>query len=191
MQAVTVQRLPEAEELQRELSVAYARIRHLEMLALTDPLTRLANRRAFDARIVEEFSRATRSTSALSLAILDLDHFKRRNDAFGHQAGDGCLILLASVLLANSRQGDTVARIGGEEFAMILPSTDAAQAGRLLRRIATALRLDPCVGGPLTFSAGVVQSGEDGVGPADLIRLADTAMYAAKRDGRDRIVVRL
>lgn len=102
--------------------------RRLDQLSITDPLTGLSNVRYFNARMVEEAARADRSGEPLALAILDLDHFKRVNDRQGHAEGDHVLAAAATALRAFARQTDTVARIGGEEFAMIMPAADATSA---------------------------------------------------------------
>ena len=109
--------------LRAELHQAHVVIRELEALTLTDALTGLANRRAVDLRLAAEISRADRSGLPLSLVVLDLDNFKLRNDTHGHPAGDAALRTLARVLTSFSRAQDTIARIGGEEFAMIFPGT--------------------------------------------------------------------
>jgi diguanylate cyclase (GGDEF)-like protein len=163
------------------------RIFTLEKQSLTDPLTGAANRRAFDDRLGEAYSFARRTSSPLSVVVLDLDNFKRRNDEFGHAAGDRCLKLLADRLRANARACDTFARIGGEEFALILPNTTAAEARGIATRIASQLRAGCCMGGPLTFSAGVAELDDAMLHPTTIVDLADAAMYSAKTSGKDRV----
>jgi diguanylate cyclase (GGDEF)-like protein len=159
----------------------------LDRLVATDPLTGLANRRAFTARLNGEVERARRHGHTLSLAIMDLDDFKTVNDTLGHQAGDAVLVEVGSRLAATCRAGELVARIGGEEFAWILPQIDTAGAVRAVERARAELariRLDGIDG--VGCSAGVsdMSSAADA---EELQRLADRALYSAKRAGRDRV----
>jgi|GEM_PF-844181 len=155
--------------------------------ASTDPLTGLANRRAFDQRLAQETARAMRyDDEPLALALLDLDHFKRVNDTHGHQMGDIVLARFAERLRTSARPSDTVARLGGEEFAWLMPRTDlhgaVAACGRLLREIGEEEPGDiPLV----TFSAGV--SALDEAGSAPMHARADQALYRAKAAGRARV----
>jgi diguanylate cyclase len=174
----------------------------LERLSNTDPLTGLGNRRQFDRRLAEECARAARHCTPLALLVLDVDHFKRFNDLYGHPAGDARLTQLARVLEQSARRpGDLLARIGGEEFALLLPHLDPSAAMDQAQRIQQALaeaspRQDqPPPGEALTVSIGVAvwpgSRGEDGLllRPADLLAQADAAMYEAKRRGRARSVL--
>ena len=169
------------------LSVANARAHErLVALATTDPLTGLANRRSFRDRLEAECSRSARVGVPLGLALVDLDHFKRVNDTYGHQAGDAVLVELARRLRGCARREDVVARVGGEEFAWLLPEADlgaaAEAAERLRRRIAEAPF--PVVG-RVTGSIGVAALE---AGPDELVRDADRALYRAKDGGRNRCV---
>ncbi|MDR1164612.1 MAG: GGDEF domain-containing protein [Deltaproteobacteria bacterium] len=163
-------------------------------LASRDPLTGLQNRRAFTETLEREFARAKRHNTPLSLLILDIDHFKSVNDNFGHQTGDKVLKWLGKVLRDTVRVGDAAARIGGEEFAVILPWTDLEQAQILAQRLKDALRasqlptasaaLRPTVSqGIATIESVMINS------PEDLIYWSDQAMYLAKKEGRDAIRV--
>lgn len=163
----------------------------LESLARTDMLTGLANRREFMARLVQESQRQRRGDQPLSLVMLDVDHFKQINDTHGHLAGDRVLASLGALVRANVRQDvDLAARLGGEEFVLLLPETDAEGAQRVACKIVEALRALPIEhAGHLlrvTISAGVAQV-HDGQGEQAL-RLADDRLYQAKRQGRDRVV---
>lgn len=164
----------------------------LARLSRTDALTGLANRGHFDATLALEVERARRHDHPLTLAILDLDRFKAVNDLHGHVVGDHVLRRTASALARTSRGHDLAARIGGEEFALILPDTDATGGHALAERARAAIGSTPGVTGvgevAVTASAGVAQlrAGED---EASLYARADAALYAAKRDGRDRTVV--
>ena len=153
----------------------------LERVASTDDLTGLANRRAWDEQLKREVARARREGTPLTVALLDLDHFKRYNDRYGHQAGDRLLKELAANWQGVIRETDILARYGGEEFALALPGADLGDAMGLLERLREVTPLDERV------SAGAVQW--DGSEPEhELIARADVSLYDAKRGGRDRIV---
>jgi diguanylate cyclase (GGDEF)-like protein len=156
--------------------------------ASTDALTGLANRREFDERLASEMARAHRHGRRLSLALFDLDHFKRVNDSHGHQAGDDVLVRFARLLAISAREGELVARIGGEEFAWVMPETDeeGAYAAAERAREAIAREVFPGVGA-LTVSVGV-RSLEDGDTTEELIRDADRALYWAKKSGRNAVL---
>lgn len=159
-----------------------------EELAAIDPLTALANHRTFHDRLRSEVERARRNRRGLSLVLMDLDHFKRVNDLHGHQTGDRVLEHAARVFEGETRTGELVARVGGEEFAMILPEADMSEAFRAAERIrkAVASSVFPAIG-EMTVSAGVcdLPQGQDADG---LYRLADRALYWAKHRGRDMVV---
>jgi diguanylate cyclase (GGDEF)-like protein/PAS domain S-box-containing protein len=154
----------------------------LDELTRTDELTGLPNRRAWDELLVQELAVAERHGAALSVAMLDLDFFKRYNDKHGHLAGDRLLRAAAAAWQAELRSSDVLARWGGEEFALMLPGCDGAGAARLIERLRGTLP------DKVTFSAGVATS--DGrTAPRALIDAADQALYSAKANGRDRVVV--
>lgn len=164
----------------------------LAELSSTDGLTGIANRRRFDEALDDEWKRARREGHMVSLLMIDVDHFKHYNDALGHLAGDDCLKRVAQTLREHAaRPGDLVARYGGEEFAL-LTLADAASAlrlGRLLRDTVFTLDLPhpESPEGRVTISVGVATLSAGGSAtPSDLIRLADAALYAAKRGGRNR-----
>ena len=115
----------------------------LERQASTDPLTGIANRRAFHERLTDEVARADRYGRHLSLALMDLDHFKAVNDAHGHAGGDRVLVLFSQLLSAHSREGGLVARIGGEEFAWLMPETDEDGAHTAADRVRKAIETPP------------------------------------------------
>jgi diguanylate cyclase (GGDEF)-like protein len=162
-----------------------------------DGLTGIANRRYFDVALDRELRRAQRLGGPLSLLLTDIDSFKAYNDHFGHQAGDTCLSTVAQALAAKlKRPADVAARYGGEEFAAILPDTDAAQARQLaesIREYIASLNLPhaPSAVRPyVTLSIGVASLEKGRLDePKALIEAADKALYAAKRGGRDRVVV--
>ena len=171
------------------LAVANARAHEqLVALARTDALTGLANHRAFRERLGSDAARARRTGFPVSLVIVDLDRFKRVNDTWGHQAGDGVLREVARRLQAIARRGDLPARIGGEELAWLLPDTGlpaARDAAERLRRAIGEVPIPPV--GTVTASLGVAELGPGG--PDDLVRRADAALYRAKEGGRDACVV--
>jgi diguanylate cyclase (GGDEF)-like protein/PAS domain S-box-containing protein len=175
------------EQLRREEALAEANLK-LEALATTDSLTGLATRRVFDLRAAIEFEVARRKHRPLSIMLLDIDNFKRRNDEFGHAAGDDALKALGFVLKSCGRIGDVVARLGGEEFGCLLPDTDAEAAMAFAARMQDALRgatLGPI---PMTVSVGVACTTEPTHSWEHLLGCADDAMYAAKRAGKDRAI---
>jgi diguanylate cyclase (GGDEF)-like protein/PAS domain S-box-containing protein len=165
----------------------------LEELAGRDPLTRLANRRTFDLKLTEEWKRSKRSGEPLSLLLIDVDHFKQYNDAYGHPSGDRCLEIIAEAVGSQAfRAGDVAARIGGEEFAIILPQTPndgALVVAERLREAVESSRLPHC-GSPtsafVTLSIGV-KTLEDGEDVGQFAARADSALYEAKHNGRNRV----
>ncbi len=171
--------------------------RRLSTLADMDGLTGVSNRRAFDEVLRSEFARGIHDGRPLALLLIDVDHFKAFNDAYGHPEGDECLKTVARVLTgALRRRGDRVARIGGEEFAVILPDTDTAGAMTMAERIRAGvrdlrIRHQRSVGGLVTVSVGVAVSGGDEGPPSidALVGRADAALYAAKAAGRDRVML--
>lgn len=165
----------------------------LRRLALTDSLTGLINRRHFLARGAEEIDRARRYQHPLSLIMVDIDRFKDVNDNYGHETGDRVLLKLAEVLNAQSRASDCVGRLGGEEFALLLPQTDQDAADRVGQRLLGAVRaarisMDAESTLGFTVSAGVTTMQDSDLSMRTLLRRADDALYQAKRTGRDRMV---
>ena len=157
----------------------------LDAQAARDPLTGLPNHRVFHERLASEVARAIRHGRALSIALVDLDHFKLINDANGHQAGDQVLVEVASRLRELARTEDIVGRVGGEEFAFILPETDAMTAYGVAERARSAIAAAPFGdAGYLTASVGVCDITHT-TSAAELFRLADGALYWAKAHGRD------
>ncbi len=169
------------------LAVANARTHErLVALATTDPLTSLANRRSFRERLEAECARSARAGIPLGLALVDLDHFKRVNDTHGHQAGDAVLRELARRLRRCARREDIVARIGGEEFAWLLPEADLDAAMEAAERLRRRIAGEPfAIVGRITASIGVATLQ---AGPDELVRDADRALYRAKDGGRDLCV---
>lgn len=163
---------------------------HLEQMATTDSLTGLANRARFFAVAETEIRRASRTGRRPALLMIDLDHFKNINDQHGHEAGDQALKAFAELAVGMVRERDTVARLGGEEFAILLPEASLAAASKLaerLRNATEAMRLDSTPLLRLTISIGVarVEAGE--TAPDAALSRADRALYTAKRSGRNRV----
>ena len=163
----------------------------VQQLAIADSLTGVANRRAFDAEIRQAASRARRSGARLGLALMDLDHFKRVNDTHGHAAGDALLCHFVRVVGEVLRETDFFARIGGEEFGLLLPDASGESVIHAAERIRMALEIDPLVreGKTIraTVSIGAVVSGPGGADPERLYAAADQALYRAKAGGRNRV----
>ena len=179
-----------AEEANRKLAESN---QLLEKLSFSDPLTGLANRRQFDEVLREEWRRCHRAGLPLAQVMIDIDHFKAFNDAFGHQAGDDCLRRVAEALAGGLRRaGDVVARYGGEEFVVLLPSAPAQEAVAIaenLRGRVQALGIPHVAPGPgsvVTVSAGVAALVPGEGPPEGLTAAADAALYEAKRLGRNR-----
>jgi diguanylate cyclase (GGDEF)-like protein len=177
------------------LSVANLRLREaLRNQSIRDPLTGLFNRRFLEETLEREIRRAVRSEQALGLLMLDLDHFKKFNDTYGHEAGDSVLRETALFLAKSVRAEDIVCRFGGEEFVVILPLADLHATQARAERIRSKLR-DLTVMhqgrslGMITASLGVSALPDHGTARSALLEAADAALYRAKREGRDRVVV--
>ncbi|HET7042751.1 MAG TPA: GGDEF domain-containing protein, partial [Gemmatimonadales bacterium] len=172
-----------------------SRAQDLQHEASTDALTSVANRAHFDRRIHSEFERARRYKRPLSVALIDVDHFKRFNDVHGHPVGDAVLITVASLLGRHLRRSDIIARYGGEEFAVLMPETGLEGARNkidLIRRTVEAAVLqlpDPREPSRLTISAGIADYPADGTTVDLLITKADDRLLIAKRQGRNRVVI--
>ncbi len=175
----------ELQRIRKELEEANHK---LSSLALTDALTGLWNRRAFDAQLETSIIAAQRSRHGLALMLIDADHFKNINDRYGHPYGDCVLRNLAVVLNRVKRAEDVACRFGGEEFAVLMPAIDIEGARTLALRIMDSLRLFPWEKEPVTVSIGLAMC-SDTCSSDELTDDADTALYQAKREGRDRVVV--
>ena len=163
--------------------------RLLEHLASRDPLTGVANRRAMERELHIAAEAFRRHRLPVGLAVMDIDHFKRINDAAGHEAGDHVLVEFSRLVQARCRAGDRLFRYGGEEFVLLLPGTGVDELRRVVDELRRAVATQMRVGdGPVTVSIGgaVLAPGED---TAAWLARADSAMYEAKRLGRDRVVV--
>jgi diguanylate cyclase (GGDEF)-like protein len=160
----------------------------LSQMASTDELTRLANRRRFTESLRMEMARMRRSDAPLSLIMADADHLKAINDAHGHPAGDAAIRHVADAIRKGGRETDMAARLGGEEFALLLPGTDAVGAVKAAERIRKALASSaiPTVG-TVTVSMGVATAPEDAAAEEELVRVADARLYAAKARGRNQV----
>jgi diguanylate cyclase (GGDEF)-like protein len=186
----------DSERLRRELFSSTEVKQALEYLVRLDSLTGIPNRRLFEEEFSKEWARSKRDQEPLALITADIDHFKEYNDHYGHPAGDLCLVEVAQAMYhALSRPGDVAARVGGEEFAILLPQTDlngAISVAEQIRERVLALNLlheGSPVARQVTLSFGVSSSElASGASPAELIRTSDVALYEAKRRGRNQIV---
>ena len=174
---------------QRTLELEAAN-RALDLQARTDALTGLLNRRGFETQMAFGLAMARRSGRPLSLITVDVDHFKRVNDTYGHEAGDEVLRRLARTLEERLRGSDVVARLGGEEFVVLLPDTDLAGAQAIAQALVQAMaeQQDPVVG-TITVSAGVASMRGMQDNGTDMLRRGDSALYEAKGQGRNRVCV--
>lgn len=190
IQEITAQKRAEAEVKRRQKELESLN-RKLEKLSTTDPLTKLSNRRALDEQVQKELHRSARTGHPLSLLMIDVDHFKRFNDTYGHPEGDMALRELAGALEQVARENDLVARVGGEEFIMLLPHTDEAGCHTVAARLSRAMSELNELETPITISTGGVtllptmQSTRIPEAAA-LMKSADAALYRAKQEGRNR-----
>lgn len=177
--------------LQQEIEARAHMQVELERLATTDTLTGIRNRRAFDEQLALEVNRARRYGTPLALVLIDIDHFKRINDRYGHQIGDRVLVELAGVVGSRLRASEVFARWGGEEFIVLAPNTSADDAVHLAEEIRARVAAHEFPGvGQVTVSLGVTEYAPDDTSDS-LWKRADTALYRAKAGGRDRVEVEL
>jgi len=178
-----------------KLSLSNLKLREeLRAEAIHDPLTGLFNRRYLEETLPRELHRARRAHSSLCVAMLDLDNFKHFNDTYGHDAGDSLLRELGRLLRRQLRKSDISCRYGGEEFVLVLPDSSLADAEQRVEQIRAQIKDLQIPHGEqrlsaLTVSAGVAQAEDHNGDPRELLRAADTALYAAKNAGRDRVIV--
>ena len=174
----------------RELTTAYEL---LQVVANTDPLTELSNRRPFLKTLATEFDRARRYRHPLSVAMIDIDHFKQVNDTYGHDAGDEVLRSVSEMLISEFRNIDFVGRLGGEEFAAVFPETDLAGAKIACDRLLSVIRAAEIqVAGTeitITVSIGLAGATSDTADGPAILKRADELLYDAKTGGRNRVVV--
>lgn len=187
----------EATALGERLSLAFGNLQLREALrtqSIRDPLTNLYNRRYMEESLEREISRCSRTGQSVALLLLDIDHFKKFNDTYGHQGGDALLRNLGDFLLQRTRGQDVACRYGGEEFAIILSGTDAEKANQraqILREDLKRMMVQHAgqLVGNITMSIGIAVAPDHGATASELVRAADVSLYRAKADGRDRIVV--
>ena len=179
-------------EVFTDISEVKRREAALYQRATRDPLTGLFNRGHFTEMATQEIERARRFAEPLSVALLDLDHFKRVNDTYGHEAGDLTLKTFASICQAEVRKIDLIGRIGGEEFALLLPRANKEPAFDILQRMRHKVMQTPMTASNgesfnVTVSAGLACLRRETIDLAELLRNADAALYKAKREGRNRV----
>jgi diguanylate cyclase (GGDEF)-like protein len=176
-----------AEAIVEDLRLANFRLREMSH---TDELTEVGNRRSFDLRLREEISRSSRFEHEFSLLMIDIDGFKKFNDEFGHPKGDAVLRALGALMRSASREGDVPCRVGGEEFAFLLPETGKADglvfAERFRRRVESSV-MAPDSLSPITVSVGLAAFPQDGRNPDEIVWAADEALYESKRSGRNQV----
>ena len=177
----------------RHLAIGESLRASLEKQATHDPLTELYNRRYVFNIIENELKRYRRYGDRFSLILIDADHFKRVNDTYGHGAGDAVLRHISDSCMRSVREADVVGRFGGEEFIIVLPRTSATEAANVAERIRATLRQsgfnwqDRPIN--VTLSLGIAEAGPDAASFDDLLKSADSALYAAKRAGRDQVAI--
>lgn len=182
-----------ARHVNHVLGVIHRHVQQLEQLSQTDALTAIGNRRAFDQRLRLDLAAISRNGQPLSLLVLDVDYFKRYNDHYGHPAGDAALIAIGAVLTeVAARPTDFTARLGGEEFAILMPNTKLSGAQVIAERLRNLLvsraigHADSPIADQLTVSIGITLACA-GETPANVVSRADQALYQAKREGRNRV----
>ncbi|WP_440874375.1 sensor domain-containing diguanylate cyclase [Thalassotalea sp. PLHSN55] len=177
-----------ADELQQKNAQLEQKIAEIEAISNTDLLTKVANRSLFETELSKEIARAKRYKQALSVAVLDIDYFKKINDSFGHKVGDELLCRVSQLLNDNVRELDLIARWGGDEFVIIYPelsSHSAFQACEKLRQLIANMAFKTDI--PITCSFGVTQY-QDNDNVASLFHRADTLLFSAKQQGRNKVV---
>ena len=183
--SIFIEMKAEIDRLRATVAEQTAEISRLGQLAETDPLTGLANRRAFDKHLQQRMAQHQRDGQRFCLMIVDIDQFKSINDQFGHLMGDRLLQQIAGVLTRNVRQADIVFRVGGDEFAIILPATDSAQATHLAKRIVEQVvknTRDEFDSLSIGLSIGLADSNTEWT-KDQLVELTDKAMFQSKRHG--------
>jgi len=184
-----------AEVLAKQVALALGNLKLRESLknqSICDSLTGLFNRRYMEESLEREFSRAKRNKTAVAIIMMDLDHFKRFNDTFGHQAGDALLRALGDLLKRSTRGQDMACRYGGEEFAIVLSDANlegALKRAETLRQQVKQLSVEYAgqLLGAVSISMGVALFPEHGTTMSEVLRASDQALYCAKREGRDRV----
>jgi len=177
------------EILKVQVNTLLEKYTEINRLVHFDPLTKLYNRRSLEIYFAQELNRVQRYKQKLSILMLDIDHFKNINDRFGHPVGDEVLKAIAGKLLEQVREVDIIARIGGEEFIILMPETDKETAFTVANRLCTNVAgmsfSQPKI--KVTISIGVASAPADGDTPEELLNKVDAAMYSAKRNGRNRV----
>ncbi len=190
----TAQLKKTVDELEREIEARKRAEAELQKLAITDPLTKVYNRRYFDETVENELERSRRHNLNLSVAMVDLDHFKEINDNYGHVTGDIVLQTMAGCFVDNLRKIDVVGRYGGDEFVILMPESNQEQAHkaaeRLRKKVITRVRKIQKFDHPVTASMGLFTlSGNTEIAMKDFLDRADQALYVAKEAGRNRVSV--
>ncbi|GIP29004.1 hypothetical protein J23TS9_41340 [Paenibacillus sp. J23TS9] len=184
------QALVKLEQIHKEIEQKQAELMEINAvlveLSMTDKLTGLKNRRFFQEKLEEQMNLYSEQGLRFSLVIIDIDHFKQVNDTWGHQAGDDVLESLAKILTFHVREEDMVARLGGEEFVLILPNTAGPDSKKIADRLRTAVAESSWEIGRITVSMGIATS-SPGDSETSILKNADQALYASKENGRNQV----
>ncbi len=177
--------------IERDVTQQKEQEERLEQMTLTDTLTGLSNRRAFNENLSNEFSRFQRNQAHYTLLMIDIDHFKKINDTYGHATGDEVLIIFSKLIASHLRQHDSISRLGGEEFCAILPQTTLDESRRIAHKLCALINAQPFHIEkhqiPVSISIGISEAQENDFDCYDALTRADKKLYEAKESGRNKV----